>query len=671
MDVAGEAFLAGGGEMGARIRAFDWTATPLGPPSGWSPPLRTVLRILLTTGHPVFVFWGREHICLYNDAYSRSLGPEKHPAILGARGRDAWPEIWPIIGPQIEQVLSGRGATWHENHLVPIRRHGVIEDVYWTYSYGPIDDADAPGGIGGVLVLCTETTPQVVAEHKLRAAEEAQRSEREALTEMLEALPVLIARYEPSLASIWLNQAFTTTLGWDASDARDATLMEKCYPDPVVRAQAEAFMASAPGEWRVFPTCARDGSTRRVAWTNLALTNGLKVGVGVDLSERLDAEDALAEANAMLRAADRRKNEFLALLAHELRGPLAPLKTAAVLLRRSGLDRTRAEQVAGIVTRQVEVMSRLTEELSDVTRITSGKLDLTPAPMDVRTAIARAVEVVQPIVNKRAQTLAVTLADHLPLVLGDELRLTQVLTNLLTNAAKYTPPGGWIRVEARHEPDVLCLSVEDSGIGLAADQLEQVFEAFIQTDAARQFAPGGLGLGLALSRSLVELHGGTLIAASAGLNRGCTFTVRLPSAPRAAVAVEPDARPTRVLIADDNTDVAEQLAEVARALGAQVEVVYDGAAALDRERSFEPDVVVLHDRMPGLDGPTIARTLRARGRPVRLVAVSASATSTVGADDSAAFDAWLQKPVDPAALAAAIGRPRSAGAPGTPDARLG
>ena len=160
-------FLANGGEMGALIRAHDWAATPLGPPARWPPPLRTVVRLMLTTNHPVFIFWGPAHTCLYNDAYSASLGAEKHPSMLGAPGRPAWAEIWHIIGPQIALVLAGHGATWHEDHLVPIDRHGRREDVYWTYGFSPIDDAASPGGIGGVLVLCTETTKRVLEEHRL------------------------------------------------------------------------------------------------------------------------------------------------------------------------------------------------------------------------------------------------------------------------------------------------------------------------------------------------------------------------------------------------------------------------------------------------------------------------------------------------------------------------
>jgi hypothetical protein len=169
---ASSAFLNGGGEMGALMRAHDWSVTPLGPPEIWPQPLRTATRLLLNTGHPMYIWWGPDLLCFYNDAYRASIGPERHPGSLGRPGREVWDEIWPIIGPQIEQVMSGGGATWHENQLVPITRNGRLEDVYWTYSYGPIDDETAQTGVGGVLVVCTETTQQVLAEQSARAERE-------------------------------------------------------------------------------------------------------------------------------------------------------------------------------------------------------------------------------------------------------------------------------------------------------------------------------------------------------------------------------------------------------------------------------------------------------------------------------------------------------------------
>ena len=182
----GLGFLAGGGAMGERIRAYPWAQTPLREPQFWPQGLRTAARVLLTTQHPMFIFWGHEHTCLYNDAYSRSLGSEKHPSILGAPGRASWEEIWPIIGPQIEQVMRGEGATWHENQLVPIIRHGALQDVYWTYSFGPIDEPEFLDGVGGVLVICTETTEQVLAERRLSA-------ERERFVQLFDQAPTFLA----------------------------------------------------------------------------------------------------------------------------------------------------------------------------------------------------------------------------------------------------------------------------------------------------------------------------------------------------------------------------------------------------------------------------------------------------------------------------------------------
>jgi PAS domain S-box-containing protein len=169
---AAVAFLEGGGEMGALIRAHDWSATNLGDPASWPPPLRTTLRLALNTRHPMFIFWGPERLCFYNDAYSQTIGPERHPSALGRPALAVWEEIWPTIGPQIDQVMSGGGATWHENQLLPITRNGKLEDVYWTYSYGPIDDQDAPNGIGGVLVVVTETTQQVLDARQLKETDQ-------------------------------------------------------------------------------------------------------------------------------------------------------------------------------------------------------------------------------------------------------------------------------------------------------------------------------------------------------------------------------------------------------------------------------------------------------------------------------------------------------------------
>src|ERR1700733_6543293 len=171
-ELVGPDFMGGGGEMGALMRARDWSSSSLGPPRTWSQSLRTAVRLILNTGHPMYIFWGADGACLYNDSYRRSIGPERRPGSLGRPAREVWREVWDIIGPQIEQVMSGRGATWHEDHLVPITRNGRREDVYWTYSYSPIGDDAAPNGVGGVLVVCAETTQAVLANKQSEAERE-------------------------------------------------------------------------------------------------------------------------------------------------------------------------------------------------------------------------------------------------------------------------------------------------------------------------------------------------------------------------------------------------------------------------------------------------------------------------------------------------------------------
>ena len=201
-----DVFLSGGGEMGDLIRRHDWEATSLGRPDGWPQALRTALRLILNTGHPMYIFWGSELLCFYNDAYRQSIGPERHPASLGKPARDVWAEIWPIIGPQIDQVMAGQGATWHENQFVPITRNGRLEDVYWTYSYGPLHDETAANTVGGVLVVCTETTATVLAER--HQAAEAERQRR-----LFEQAPSFVSVMSgPEHVVEFVNQAHLTRL---------------------------------------------------------------------------------------------------------------------------------------------------------------------------------------------------------------------------------------------------------------------------------------------------------------------------------------------------------------------------------------------------------------------------------------------------------------------------
>lgn len=233
--------------MGALIRAYDWSSTPLGPAECWPQPLRTAIRLILNTGHPMYIFWGPELRCFYNDAYRQSIGPERHPGSLGRPAQEVWDEIWPIIGPQISQVMSGGAATWHRDHLVPITRNGHLEDVYWTYSYGPIDDETAPNQVGGILVVCTETTEQVRSRRLLAAEQERQR-------QMLQQMPGFAAVFHGSEHRFqYVNDAYQKLVGNRECIGRT---VREVFPTSTAKASSSSWIrCSRPAKRLGAATC--------------------------------------------------------------------------------------------------------------------------------------------------------------------------------------------------------------------------------------------------------------------------------------------------------------------------------------------------------------------------------------------------------------------------------
>jgi PAS domain S-box-containing protein len=918
------AFLAGGGEMGALMRAHDWTASCLGPPAQWPQSLRMAVRLMLNTGHPMYVFWGAQGACLYNDAYRESIGPERHPRSLGRPAREVWDEIWPIIGPQIEQVMAGRGATWHVDALVPTTRHGRLEDVYWTYSYSPIDDETAPGGVGGVLVVCRETTQQVLAarqladerdrlarlfaqapafmalldgpEHRfeivnpmylqlvgerellgrtvaqalpetveqgfvalldgvyasgeaysahgirylkpatpdgpprqywldfvyqpikdrsgrvtgifvlgsdvseraradeaLRASEERFRSALHAgrmgswetdfgagtrlwskegmdlfgidlpggrgrvggdedeyvaalhpddrhlvavfreLANQVDSFPAEYRIVRPDGTTLWLSgrgmvvarepdgrARHLVSIMADTTERKQAELALRVererlslafsagqmgafdldmhtgvlwwspqtyalsgvragefvpsldsiggliHPDDregFWRSRAEAIAEHRPSriEFRV----RRDG---RDAW--LAMlghadydAQGRPVrsfGIVMDITERKHAEQALREV-------DLRKDRFIATLAHELRNPLAPIRNAIDVLRRAAPGDPRAVWCHDVIARQTGRMAHLLDDLLDVSRISRNHLQLRRQTLRLGTVIDHALEIARPVIDAAGHTLSLKLTDR-PLVLdGDLTRLAQVFSNVLINAAKYTPPQGRIELRAEVHRGEAVVTVIDNGIGIAAEHLTQIFEMFGQVESALSRAQGGQGIGLSLARGLIEMHGGTIVARSDGPGRGSEFELRLPLAlqdaagpcevpdPVQGEAAEIGAQACRILIADDLRDITDSLALLLGSLGHTVYVAYDGEQALRLAAAHRPDVVLLDLGMPRLTGYEVCRRIRAEAWGARMVLV---AQTGWGRDDDrlrsqdAGFDHHLTKPVDPAALQA-------------------
>ncbi len=402
----------------------------------------------------------------------------------------------------------------------------------------------------------------------------------------------------------------------------------------------------------------------------------LGAGIAAQASIALDNARLLRD----LQEADRRKDEFLAVLGHELRNPLAPVVTALEVIKR---DRGSADRQLATIERQTRHMVRIVDDLLDVSRISRGKIELRKQRLAVREALARAADAVVAMARARGQRLLVRFPSRPLLIDADPVRLEQILGNLLTNAIKYTPPGGEVELSAAADGETLEIRVRDTGIGIAEESLRLLFEPFVQVGGAKDYATGGLGIGLALVRGLVGLHGGSVHAESQGPDKGSTFVVRLPGVLEGTTPVEvrPAARaaqPGRVLVVDDNVDAAMTLAEAVRLDGHDVRVAHDGLSALRESAEFTPEVVLLDIGLPGMDGYEVVRRLRELPQTQGALIV---ALTGFGQDSdrrraiAAGFDEHLVKPVDletvtavlrrrlGAALGEAQGAPPAAGSP--------
>ena len=375
------------------------------------------------------------------------------------------------------------------------------------------------------------------------------------------------------------------------------------------------------------------------------------VSVLVDLTARKQAEEAL-------RDADRRKDEFLATLSHELRNPLAPIRTAIELMRIAQGDPVIVEKARATTERQLQQLVRITEDLLDVARITQNKIELRAARIDLRSVLYSAIEATRPSIDAQQHTLVVDVPDDPLWVDADGTRLAQAFSNLLNNAAKYTDRGGRIDVGAHVADGYVAVSIADSGIGIPPALVRRIFDMFAQLRDYRDRTQGGLGIGLTLARRLVELHGGTIEASSGGTGRGSTFTVRLRSATGDTVAEsEPVAEAeltavARVLVADDNPDAAEMMRLMLSFKGHDVRVAVDGVQAVEIARTFMPHVAFLDIGMPRMDGYAAARAIRHDlGRQTMLVALTGW-----GQDEdkrrsrASGFDHHLTKPPEPEML---------------------
>jgi len=652
-------FLSGGGEMGALMRAHDWAASSLGVPSGWPQALRTVVSLMLNSKFPMFCAWGTDQTFLYNDPYIDVLGG-KHPAALGGKFHEVWSEIWADLQPLSDRALGGEATYWEKLPLLMVR-NGYEEQTWFTFSYSPVRDDQ--GVIAGVYCACVEVTGQVLAE---RYRDE----ENKRLVTLFEQAPGIIAVVRgPEHVFEITNKSYIELIG--RSDLVGKTAREAL---PEVEGQGffelldNVYQSGTPFVGHAVPLdVAREPGApleRRYldfVYQPIRDPAGDVVGIfveGSDVTVRKQVEDEL-------RAANRQKDQFLAMLAHELRNPLAPITTAAQLLKMGTLDAKAVRNASEIIARQAEHMTDLVNDLLDVSRVTRGLVTLEKEELDVNAIVASALEQVRPLIETRRHALTMQLSGEPVHVLGDRTRLVQVLSNILNNAAKYTPNGGQITLRVTASDDRVVVTVSDNGVGIEPDVLPYIFELFTQAERTPDRSQGGLGIGLALVKSLVALHGGSVDARSEAPGKGSEFEICLPrldaEAPLPATGggevSAARAQPLRVIVVDDNQDAAQMLATLLAVQGHAVSVEYDGRGALLRARIERPHVMLLDIGLPDTDGYALARQLRAipELRGLTLIALTGYGQE---ADrrlaEEAGFDHHLVKPADLAQVSAIL-----------------
>ena len=609
----------------------------------------------------MILWWGEELIQFYNDAYRPSLGTGgKHPGALGQKAVDCWPEIWPAIKPLIDQIQAGGEAIWQENQLMAMYRNGRLEDVYWTFGYSPVLNEE--GQVCGVLVVCQETTALV---NSLRQSTQKQ----ESIQRVFKQAPVAIA--------IFRGPEFVIELANDSVCLLWGRTQQQVIGKPLFEALPEAagqgFEELLRGVLQTGKTVIaselpsfieRTGKQVTVYWTFVYEplyepdgTIDSVIVVATDMTEQKLAKLALTEAS-------QRKDEFLAMLGHELRNPLAPLRNTLQLLQMSGGQDETVDSSVALMTRQVDHLVRLVDDLLDMSRINQGKIELRRERLELGELIAHTTKAIRPLYEANNRHLLVSPLAAPVYLKGDSTRLAQALTNLLTNAAKYTNKGGhvWLIVE-RAEGEVL-VRVKDDGIGMTTEQLSRIFEMFFQVNTSLNRPHGGLGLGLVVVRRLVELHGGRVDAHSDGLNLGSEFVLHLPALADAATPRPvPDKQPSqvmtgyRIVVVDDNQDAAVTTSMLLKLKGYEVYTCYNGLEGIAAAERLQPRVMLIDIGMPGLNGYETCRLIREQpwGQQMVLIAL----TGYGQAEDKlrsqeAGFTAHLVKPVDLSTLSQVI-----------------
>ena len=568
---------------------------------------------------------------------------------VGRTGREV---LGPAAADVVEPILTDVLRTGRAVHVpaLRVRLEATGLDRWYSVAYAPV--RDPAGRVTGVAVSVSDVT-------ETQQAQEALTRERELLQTIIDSIPVMITLYDLGTRGVRVNREFERITGWTAADLGGADFMGACFPDPAYRAQVRELVDAPQPGWRDLTLTTKTGDGLATSWSIVRLSDDSRVGIGVDVTDRKRHEAEMQNARRTAEAANRAKDEFIAMLGHELRNPLSAIAGAVAVLQRVGAKDEPASSARSVIERQAQHLARLMDDLLDVGRVMTGKIVLDRRAIDLLEVAERVVTTIR--ATGRAGRHRLSVAGTPAWLDGDVTRLEQVVTNLVTNALKYTPTDGTISVLVGEEGDESVLRVADTGHGIAPALLPQIFDLFVQGEQAPERAQGGLGIGLTLVRRLVELHGGRVEATSPGVGKGSIFTIALPRLQTPPAPAPPPRRrtilPQRTLIVEDNDDAREMLRTLLELDGHTVHVAANGIAGLAAALEHRPDVAVVDIGLPEMDGYEVARKLRASEtlKTIKLIAL----TGYGQADDArrayeAGFDLHVVKPVDPERLADAV-----------------
>ena len=614
------------------------------------------LRLIVENAPVLLAYLDTEHRYRFvNAAYSFRFGGNVEGVLNKSVATVLGEKTWAEIKPYRERVLRGEPL---EYEVDVERTPGNKQRMHCVLN--PARDAD--GCVVGYVAAITDVTD------RKRVAEA-----RDLLTAIVESSDdAIISMTLDGRVTSW-NAGALRLFGYTAEEMIGQTSLRL---DPSQERQTILDTISRGGTVRQHETAwlTKDGRHLDVSLSAAGMRDDLGRIVGVtavvrDISQAKQTEAAIKRSEAALRDADRRKDEFLALLAHELRNPLAPLVNSLELLRPAAAANPGLQRIRGMMERQLKQLERLVDDLLDVSRISRGRFELQRAPLSLGLAVETAVESCQSQFAARGHGLSVSISSEPLVVVGDFARLTQVFANLLSNSAKYTEPGGSVEVTLCRSGTDAVVTVKDTGIGIPVESLNFVFDMFSQVQAHKEHAGGGLGIGLALVRSLVEMHQGRVEAQSEGPGKGSLFTVRLPLLQESAAVVRASASADpsqlakqaarRILIADDNIDAAESLAEILRSQGHETCIAANGQQAVELAGTYRPQIIFMDLGMPYLDGLKATRQIRAQpwGKSVLIVALTGwGQHEDRRRSHEAGMDMHLVKPIDLPEIAAVLAR---------------